>query len=131
METEFPRMTFDNGDLAVLPDSQLDTLAHLNPAACVLFADALLQELEGAMATCTIDTPSTSFADRFEQIHALKNMVSPTGCRPLLAACSTLQYHAASETHQAKLRAAFNEIAQATQQLIATYRSGLVASEPT
>jgi len=131
MRTEFPRVTFDSGDLAVLPNSQLDTLAHLNPVACVQFADVLLRELKGAMATCTIDAPTTSLANSFEQIHALKNMVSPTGCAPLLAACAALQSRSANKTHREELRSEFNEIVQATQSLITTYRSSLVASKPT
>lgn len=131
METKFLRMTFGNGDLVVSPDSQLDALAQLNPAACVQYADVLLQELEIAMATCTIDASALPPASSFEQIHALKNMVSSTGCQPLLAACVTLQCRSTSETHRAELRAEFNEIAQSAQCLIATYRNGLAASMPT
>lgn len=131
METQFLRMAFDNDDLVVSPDSQLDALAELNPAACIQYADVLLQELEIAMATCTIGASATSSASSFEQIHALKNLVSSTGCQPLLAACVTLQSRSTSETHRAELRDEFNEIAQSVQRLVATYRSGLAASTST
>lgn len=131
MGTEYPWMPFDNDELTVVPDSQLDTLAHLNPIACVRYADQLLQELDDAMATCTFNATSVSFADIFEQIHVLKSMVSPTGCRPLLDACVALQSQSASGTHRTELCAAFKGIAEAARRLISAYRSQLVASNPT
>lgn len=115
--------------LAVAPDSQLDTLAGLNPSACVRFADALLYELDAAMAACSLATSATSIDEQHRQIHALKNMVCATGCQELLDACAALRDHAGDAAQSATSAAAFHAIAQATRHLVATYRRGLVADQ--
>ncbi|ODT95117.1 MAG: hypothetical protein BGO50_01860 [Rhodanobacter sp. 67-28] len=123
-------MEFSGINLAVLPDSQLDTLANLNRAAGIQYADSLVKELEQAIVRCTIDDAMTPVAAGFEQIHALKNMVIPTGSEALLDACAKLKASAGSMAHGAELRATFTAIAQAAQRVIEAYRSRLVVEQP-
>lgn len=123
-------MEFAGTNLAILPDSQLDTLAHLNPAAGIQYADSLVKELEQAIARCTIDDAMASVAAGFEQIHTLKNMVIPTGSEALLDACAKLKASAGSMVHGAELRASYTAIAQAAQRVIVAYRNRLVVEGP-
>ncbi|MEY2152314.1 Hpt domain-containing protein [Rhodanobacter sp. 115] len=124
---EFPPISLDGAALAVSADSQLGTLAHLNPSACIQFANALLKDLDGALAACTLGNSATSIAARFEQIHTLKNMVISTGCKPLADACAALQSLCLATGDPARARETFDAIAQAAQRLIANYRDGMVA----
>jgi len=113
----------DNLDVEL--DSPLATMAQLNRAACIRYADALLSELEGVLATCTNDDATASSVAMFEQIHALKNLVIPTGCQRLLAACTDLHASAAWSRHRVEVNADFMELAQATRDLISAFRRAL------
>jgi hypothetical protein len=108
--------------IKVEPGSQLDTMARLSPAARVRYVDALLKELDDAIASCTISHASTSADDAYEQIHALKNAVIPTGCQALLAACHQLQTSACETACRGDLEAGFIGIARNTRRLILAYR---------
>ncbi|MGH8156628.1 MAG: hypothetical protein ACREPQ_00780 [Rhodanobacter sp.] len=124
MDPAFPSFTFGR-DQAITPGSQLDTLARLNPGACNQYAQVLLKDLDRAMVKCPLGEPSTSLAERFEQIHALKNVVIPTGSTSLLAACATLQTYATRAVRPEDLQGGFNAIAQATRRLIVAYQASV------
>lgn len=127
MNAGFPVVTFAD-DLAIQPDCQLKAVTEISPAAGIRYARALHQELKAAMARCTIDDPATSPMDRFEQIHALKNTVSATGCQALLAACTALQIDAAGrQPSGGELKRTFHAIARAACTLIEGHLHSLPA----
>lgn len=123
MDTEQPANPLANeGDLVVAPDSQLGTMASMNPATCLRYVEALLRELDAVDANCTIGAAATSLDDVHRQIHALKNVVIATGCRPLLARCRALTANVTAAMDRSTVAAAFKDIEHETRGLIVAYR---------
>ncbi len=113
---------FDQDNLAVEVGSQLAIMAQVNRVACIRYANALLAELEGALIAGTKDAVTGSPVAAFEQIHALKNLVIPTGSQPLLSACTALHARAAWSRHRVEVAADFTAIAEATLNLVRAFR---------
>ena len=116
--------TFEDRELKVGIASPLDTMARLNPVACVRYVDALLTELDDTMTHGAMGDASAPWVDAYRQIHALKNAVAATGCPVLIEACGSLQAGAAEGMDRSAVRSAFLDIARATRRLILTYRDG-------
>lgn len=117
-----------NGILAVArcikiePGSQLATMAGYGGVQYESYRAALLKDLVDATAACALALATASYAEAYEQIHALKNATSPTGCLILRMACDGLTADLAAGKLRAELVDQVHAIATETRKLILSFR---------
>ena len=119
------RMGAPSGQPRVEPGSTLDTIAALNPATALAYAETVACEIKQAIATCTISDPETTTLQILEQIHSLKNAIAPTGSRELLKDCEQLRLDSSRCIPRPALAQGFKAVASAATLLVRNYRRTL------
>jgi|GEM_PF-5257855 len=107
------------------PGSVLDAMVALGPVKASVYLSALVEEVQNCLDRCDFTTHTSDILRVREQIHALKNVLAPTGSSELLGACDQLGRDVYAGTDPVTLERRYKAIAKAGMKLIKQFKGSL------